>query len=562
MNGTQDVKQILKGKKIAYFSMELGLEPEFSTYSGGLGILAGDTVRSSADLKIPLVAITLVNKKGYFKQELTPQGRQIEHPDEWHPQNILTPLQEEIQVEVQGKPVKVRTWFYIVESSTGGNVPVFFLDTDIEGNSDEDRDITSYLYGGEQTYRIKQEVVLGVGGLRLLHTLETEVIKYHLNEGHASFLFLELLKDFNMDAEKVREICVFTTHTPVEAGHDKFQYELATQILPPIVPIETLKEFAGQDSLNMTLLALNLSGFVNGVAKKHQETTERMFPSYEIRWITNGIHSYTWTHPSFKKLYDKYLPGWAQEPELLVRVEIIPNEEILEARHQAKKELIDYVNDLTKKGLSNDVLTIGFARRATAYKRHTLLFTDLERLKKINKKFKFQIIFAGKAHPKDEPGKKMIEEIFSLTEKLKNEIKIVYLENYDMNIAKKLIAGVDVWLNTPRRPLEASGTSGMKAAHNGVISFSILDGWWIEGWIEGVTGWAIGPKPHENLSPEEIYNREIEDLYGKLEYAVLPTFYEQRDNWVKMIENSIGKIAYYFNSHRMMRRYITEAYFI
>ena len=562
MNLDQKTKDILDGKKIAYFSMEMGLEPEFSTYSGGLGILAGDTLRSSADLKIPLVAITLVNKKGYFKQKFTPDGWQTEHPDEWHPEETLTRLPEEIEVEIEGKPVKIQAWLHIVESSTAGKIPVFFLDTDIESNTEQEREITSFLYGGDQGYRIKQEIVLGIGGLKLLRSLNVEVIKYHLNEGHASFLLLQLLKDFNMDEEKVREICVFTTHTPVEAGHDKFSYELATSILRPIVPIETLKGFAGTDCLNMTLLALNLSGFVNGVAKKHRETTERMFPSYEIRWITNGIHSYTWTHPNFRTLYDKYLPGWAQEPELLVRVETIPNEEIWETHAQAKNELIDYVNEITGKNLSAEFLTIGFARRATAYKRHTLLFTDIERLKKINKKFKFQIIFAGKAHPRDDAGKRMIQEIFNISERLKDDIKIVYLENYDMNVAKKLTSGVDIWLNTPQRPLEASGTSGMKAAHNGVLNFSVLDGWWIEGWIEGVTGWAIGPRPDETIPPEEIYNREKEDVYGKLEYAILPKFYEQRDNWIEMIENSIGKIAYYFNSHRMMRRYITEAYFI
>ena len=312
----------------------------------------------------------------------------------------------------------------------------------------------------------------------------------------------------------------------------------------------------------MTLLALNLSGFVNGVAKKHKETTKKMFPGYEIRSITNGIHSYTWTHPAFKKLYDKYLPGWANEPELLVRVPIIPDEEIWEARAEAKKELIDYINSVSNKKMSYDILTIGFARRATTYKRHTLLFTDMERLKKINKRHKIQIVFAGKAHPKDEPGKRMLEELFSYIDQLKEELPIVYLENYDMNIAKKLVAGVDVWLNTPRRPMEASGTSGMKVALNGGINFSVLDGWWIEGCIEGVTGWAIGPSPDEKLSPEEIYEREKHDLYGKLEYTILPMFYEQRDKWVEMIENSIGKLAYYFNSHRMMRRYITEAYFI
>ncbi len=552
----------LKGKKIAYFSMEIGLSPDFSTYSGGLGVLAGDTIKSAADLKIPLVGVTLVSSKGYFRQELTPGGRQIEHLAEWGPKKFMSLLPQEIEIEIQARVVKIKAWLYIVESSTGGEVPVLFLDTDVGSNSPEDRELTSYLYGGDQTYRIKQELILGIGGVRMLEALGVNVLKYHLNEGHAAFLTLELLKKFNMDADKVRDISVFTTHTPVEAGHDKFSYELVEEILKGIVSIETLRKFVGGDCLNMTLLALNLSGFINGVAKKHREVTKEMFPGYEIRAITNGVHSYTWTHPSFKKLYDKYLPGWANEPELLVRVAIIPNEEIWQARREAKKQLIDYVNSLTNMGLSTDLLTIGFARRATAYKRLNLLFRDIERLKRINKKYKFQVIFAGKAHPKDELGKRMIEEIYSYIERLKDEIKIVYLENYDMKIAKILISGVDVWLNTPERPLEASGTSGMKAAHNGVINFSVLDGWWIEGCIEGVTGWAIGPRPDENLSKEEICQRELEDIYNKLEYVILPMFYEQRDKWLEMIENSIGKIAYYFNSHRMIRRYVTEAYFL
>lgn len=562
MQLSSELEKALAGKKIAYFSMEIGLLPDFSTYSGGLGILAGDTVRSSADLNIPLIAVTLVSRKGYFKQELAPDGAQIEHPDEWDPQKHLIPLPQEVEVTIEKRAVKIRSWLYLVESTTAGKVPVIFLDTDIEGNSPEDREITSYLYGGDKRYRMKQEIVLGVGGVRMLEALEVEVIKYHLNEGHASFLTLELLRIFEGDVEKVKEMSVFTTHTPVEAGHDKFPYQLAEEILPPLLPLPRIKELVGEEVLNMTLLALNLSGFVNGVAKRHQEVTEKMFPGYRIRAINNGVHSYTWTHQAFKKIYDKYLPGWAKEPELLVRVEIISNEEIWEAHQQAKQELIDYVNSKSELAFSSDVLTIGFARRATAYKRHTLLFSDLKRLRNINKKFPFQVIFAGKAHPQDEQGKNMIKEVFSYIKKLKNEIKMVYLDNYDMELAKRLIAGVDVWLNTPLRPLEASGTSGMKAAHNGVINFSVLDGWWAEGCIEGVTGWAIGPSPEEKLSEEEILLQEKYDLYGKLEYAILPLYYEQRDNWIRMMKNSIGKIAYYFNSHRMMRRYITEAYFI
>jgi starch phosphorylase len=322
-----------------------------------------------------------------------------------------------------------------------------------------------------------------------------------------------------------------------------------------------LKKLGGQEMLNMTRLALNLSEYVNGVAKRHRDSSREMFRGYEIYAITNGIHPYTWTCESFRKLYDKYLLGWANEPELLVRVELIPDDEIWQAHKEAKKTLIEYVNETTNVGMDHETLTIGFARRATGYKRGSLIFSDLERLKKAGRKSEIQIIFAGKAHPKDESGKRIIQEIFSYKEKLRDQIKIAYLENYNMTVAAKLVSGVDIWLNTPLPPLEASGTSGMKAAHNGVINFSVLDGWWIEGWIEGVTGWAIGPHPSEALPEKERNIRELNDLYNKLEYIIVPMFYNRRDDWISMMENSIGKIAYYFNSHRMMLRYVTEAYF-
>lgn len=553
-------KNIVEGEKIAYFSMEIGLSNEIYTYSGGLGVLAGDTVRSSADLKLPLVAVTLVSKKGYFRQEIMHDGRQIEYPQEWNPSKLMKLLPAETTVQIQDRNVKVKAWLYELQSVTGGVVPILFLDTDIEENALEDREITFFLYGGDEKYRLKQEIVLGIGGVRILDALGYKIRKYHMNEGHSSFLALELLRKHEMNINKVRNLCIFTTHTPVEAGHDKFSYNLVQEILGDFIPFEILQSLGGQDRLNMTLLALNLSNYVNGVAKRHKMVSKEMFPSYEIHAITNGIHSYTWTCESFKRLYDKYLTGWAHEPELLVRVDIIPDDEIWQAHLEAKKNLINYVNSATNAGMDYDTLTIGFARRATEYKRHTLLFSDLERLKKVNRRGRVQLIFAGKAHPKDYAGKTLIKQIFDYKEFLKDEIKIAYLENYDMNLAAKLVSGVDVWLNTPLPPMEASGTSGMKAAHNGVINFSVLDGWWIEGWIEGVTGWAIGPAPEEHTSMEERKTKELEDLYGKLEYVIIPLYYRRRGEWIRMMKNSIGKIASHFNSHRMMHRYVTEAY--
>lgn len=556
-----DLKGLLKGHKIAYFSMEIGLTSEIPTYSGGLGVLAGDTIRSSADLRIPLVAVTLLSKKGFFRQELTPEGKQIEHRQDWDPSKYLKVLPEEVTVQIEGRTVKIQAWLYQVKSVTGGVVPVIFLDTDVQGNTPEDKEITYYLYDGDRKYRVKQEVVLGIGGVRMLEALGFKVRKYHINEGHASFLALELLQKNDMNPEKVRELCVFTTHTPVESGHDKFSYELVKEVLDGTTDMNVLKTYGGQDSLNMTLLALNLSNYVNGVAKQHQQVSKKMFAGYEIHAVTNGIHSFTWTGESFRKLYDQYLPGWANEPELLARVaDGIPNEEVWRAHKEQKKALIDYVNGLTNVGMEYDTFTIGFARRATEYKRAYLLFSDLERLRKISRKGKIQLIFAGKAHPRDTQGKKLIEQLFSYANQLKPDIKMVYLPNYDIDMAQKLVGGVDVWLNTPLKPLEASGTSGMKAAHNGVLNFSVLDGWWLEGWIENITGWSIGPHPDECLDTSECLQKEIADIYNKLEYVIVPQYYGRRDDWVRMMKKTIGKIAYYFNSHRMMRRYVTEAY--
>ncbi len=564
---TTMLESFIKDPRIAYFSMEIGLRSEIPTYSGGLGVLAGDTIKSAADLNIPMVAVTLLTKKGYFRQEIDAEGNQIEIPDEWHPSDFLTPLGKRVSVFIEEREVKIGAWLYIVESIIGGKVPIIYLDTDIEDNHEEDRGITHFLYGGDDAYRLKQEIVLGIGGVRMLDELGFEIKKYHMNEGHSSLLTLELLRRYKRDieevwderlvwdAERVRRLCVFTTHTPVEAGHDKFSYDLVKRIMCEVIPLDVIKEFGGQETLNMTLLGLNLSHYINGVAKRHQEVSQDMFPGYEIHAITNGVHSYTWTHDRFKRLYDRYLPGWANEPEIFVRIGKIPSEEIWDVHMEVKKELIDYVNRETGVGMDYDTLTIGFARRATSYKRADLIFTDVERLLRIGEG-KIQLIYAGKAHPKDTPGKELIRRIFQVKEMMQGRIKIAYLKNYNMSLALQIIAGVDVWLNTPQRPYEASGTSGMKAAHNGVLNFSVLDGWWIEGHIEGITGWSIGGPPHEPSDPIQ----DSDDLYNKLETVIIPTFYENRHQWTKMMKNAIGMIAYYFNSHRMMRRYVTEAY--
>jgi starch phosphorylase len=550
----------LEDPRIAYFSMEIGIKNEIPTYSGGLGVLAGDTIRSSADLRIPLIGVTLLHRKGYLMQKLTETGEQMEYSEEWDPSQFMNLLPSEVKIQIEGREVTIRAWHYEHQSPTGGIVPILFLDTDVEGNVFEDRMITDFLYGGDDKYRLKQEIVLGIGGVKMLKALNFEIKKYHMNEGHSSLLTLELLKENEMNTDRVKNLCVFTTHTPVEAAFDQFSYDLIQELLGNEYPLEIVKEFAGYDNLNMTLLALKLSRAVNGVAKSHMNHSKKLFPGYQISAITNGVYSYMWTCPHFRALYDKYLPGWANEPELLVRVDSIPDDEIWDAHMAAKKELLDFVKAKTGKELDRNTLTLGFARRATGYKRATLIFSDLKRLKNVNKRGKLQLIFAGKAHPRDLSGKELIKEIYKYGEQLKDEISVVYLENYNMSIAAKLTSGVDVWLNTPLPPLEASGTSGMKAAHNGVINFSVLDGWWVEGCIENVTGWSIGPSPDEVIDEKERRNRELEDLYSKLEYIISTTFYKMRDQWITLMQSSIGKIAYYFNSHRMMRRYVTSAY--
>jgi starch phosphorylase len=365
-----------------------------------------------------------------------------------------------------------------------------------------------------------------------------------------------------MDPDKVRNVCIFTTHTPVEAAFDKFPYDLVQELLNDEFPLDVIKKEGGPDKLNMTLLALNFSKYINGVTKAHMEFSKKLFPGHTIWAITNGVHSYTWTCEAFRELFDKYIPGWANEPELLVRVDEIPNNELWSAHMNAKKDLLDFVNKKTNVSMDPSVLTIGFARRATAYKRATLIFSDINQLREINKRGKIQLVLSGKAHPRDISGKEMIREIFRYKTMLKDELKIAYLENYDIDTAAKLTSGVDVWLNTPLPPLEASGTSGMKASHNGVINFSVLDGWWLEGCIEGITGWSIGPSPEEQLNEEDRRIRELQDFYNKLLYLVVPMYYNNRDAWVDMMRKSVGKVAYYFNSHRMMRRYVTEAYML
>ena len=560
-----------KERIIAYFSMEIGLESNLPTYSGGLGVLAGDTIKSCADQGVPLVGITLLNEKGYFYQKIDQDGNQIEMPVNWSVDDFLTLLPERTNITIEGRDVAVQVWLYKVTGVCGATVPVYFLDTNIEDNSEYDRKITSYLYGGDLQYRFAQEMVLGIAGVRILKELDhTKIRKYHMNEGHAALLTLELLEadknDNNKtdyDYEAVRQKCIFTTHTPVPAGHDKFTSDIVDRMYGDISRFGINNDIFADGKLNMTMLALRMSYYVNGVAKKHTEISCTMFPGYSIDCITNGVHSATWVSEPFAKIYDEYIPGWRKDNFTLRYAISIPRRKIWDAHTTAKKTLINEVNSLTNVGMDNDILTIGYARRAAAYKRPNLIFYDINRLIKMNQDVgKMQIIFAGKAHPSDDDGKERIRRIHDRIKELSGEIKIVYLANYDMDLAKKMTSGVDVWLNTPQRPREASGTSGMKACHNGVLNLSVFDGWWLEGYIKDVTGWGIGPKPTDVIEDLEADNAvDANDLYNKLEKEIIPMFYNNKPKWMNLVRHNIALNASFFNTHRMIQQYITNAYF-
>lgn len=553
---------------VAYFSMEIALDPAIPTYSGGLGVLAGDTLRSAADIGAPLIAVTLVYREGYFRQRLDSAGNQSEEPQRWDPEHVLAPVEGRVTIEIERRPVVVRAWKYTVQGVTGEAVPVYLLDTNVPENAPEDRALTNSLYGGNERYRLCQEAVLGLGGIKLLNKLGyTNIQGYHMNEGHSSLLALGLLErrldqSFAgrvkaLDIESVRRLCIFTTHTPVPAGHDEFPRSLVEEVLGD-ERVKLLDE-AGvlhADKLNMTYLALNLSAYVNGVAMRHGEVSRDMFPTYVISAITNGVHATTWTATAIKKLFDQHIPAWRTDNNYLRYAISIPLEEIRSAHAKAKQELFAAIHNYNGTQFDPSVFTIGFARRASTYKRGALLFHDPERLRRIaSTAGPIQIVYAGKAHPRDNGGKDIIREVFGGARSLADVIRTVYVENYDMNWGRLITSGVDVWLNNPLRPQEASGTSGMKAALNGVPSFSVVDGWWIEGLIEGVTGWAIG-NTEINQDPAS----EIEDLYSKLENEIVPMFYKQPDRYTDIMRMAIALNGSFFNTQRMVQQYVTNAY--
>lgn len=559
----------IRNQIVAYFSMEICLDQALPTYAGGLGVLAGDTLRSAADLGVPMVAVTLLHRKGYFEQRLDAAGNQIERGVDWKPEKHLEALDVLCEIEIAGRPVQVRPWCYRVRGINGHEVPVYLLDTDLPGNSEWDRRLTDNLYGGDRRYRLCQEVVLGMGGAAVLQAVgHGKAVQYHINEGHAALLTLTLLERrlgdrrhwdvTDADVESVRRHCVFTTHTPVPAGHDVFAIELVRETLGTgrAELLEAARCIDG-GSLNMTHLALRLSRYVNGVAMKHREVSRGMFPQYPVDSVTNGVHASTWTSQPFRELFDQHIQEWRRDNLYLRYAISIPLEEIRATRAVVKRDLLDEVERRTGERLDPAAFTIGFARRSTPYKRADLIFTDIDRLRDIARRVgPIQIIFGGKAHPHDGGGKALIRSIFAAAAELRDEVRVVYLENYEMALAQKLVPGVDLWLNNPLKPLEASGTSGMKAALNGVPSLSVLDGWWVEGHVEGVTGWAIG-----DGRPSPSQHDEAESMYDKLERVIVPLFYGLPYAYAEVMRYAISLNGSFFNTQRMVSQYVHNAYF-
>jgi len=555
--------------RVAYFSMEIALDPTVPTYSGGLGVLAGDTLRSAADWGLPMAGVTLAHRKGCFRQRLDAAGNQTEAPDVWEPEKTLKPLEPRVKVAVHGREAAVRAWQFDVHGISGHRVPVYLLDTALEENNPFDRTLTDTLYGGDEYYRLCQEAVLGMGGVAMLDALGYGGIEgYHMNEGHSALLALALLRHCFRETgpgrwqeaiECVRRKCIFTTHTPVPAGHDQFSPELLWKVLgSDAARLLEQTECLHEGSLNMTYLALRCSHYVNGVAMHHGEVSRGMFPRYPIRAITNGVHARTWAAQPLQELFDRYLPEWRYDNRYLRYAISMPLEEIERAHRLAKRDLVRRVRDASGVELDETVMTIGFARRAAAYKRADLLFRIPERLRWIARHVgPFQVVMGGKAHPRDEGGKNVIRQIHDAAARLKDIVRVVYVEDYDMSWGKSITSGADLWLNTPKRPQEASGTSGMKAALNGVPSLSVLDGWWIEGHIEGVTGWSIGESG-------EIIDDDLAEaglLYDKLERVILPLYYADRSGYARVRRMAIALNGSFFNTQRMVSQYAANAYF-
>lgn len=603
-----------KNHMVAYFSAEFGLNEVLPIYSGGLGVLSGDHCKSASDLGIPFTAISLFYKQGYFAQHINRDGWQETIYPNLNPSQLpMTPVKDRdgkdiyISVELPGRIVYAKIWEVKI-----GRVSLYLMDTDIERNNDADRHLTARLYGGDQETRIQQEILLGIGGVRVLEALGINATVYHMNEGHSAFAGLELMRklvqeqniSFKAAKEVVSSLLVFTTHTPVPAGNDVFPLHMIDKYFSNfwgslgISRHEFLDlglKVGDNQNFNMTVLALTLSGRKNGVSELHGAVTRNIFnnlwpgvPEEEVpvTHVTNGIHTLTWLSPKFKYMYDKYLDSdWKNKiykEEAWSKVDDIPDKELWEIHCSLKRKMINFIRERLrdqriKNGepmasvrevnniLDPEALTIGFARRFATYKRANLIFRNIERIKQILNKpdMPVQIIFAGKAHPADRPAHEVIKNINDIAKQEGFVGKVVLVENYNMTVARNMVQGVDVWLNNPRRPLEASGTSGQKVCIHGVINFSILDGWWCEGY-NGNNGWAIGD---DTFYDDEYFqdNADSESMYEILEKEIVPLFYERNaegvpEKWIAVMKESIKTLAYQYSTHRMVQDYTRKMY--
>ena len=540
----------------AYFSMEIALRPDMKTYSGGLGILSGDTLKSCADLGLNMAGVTLLYKNGYFKQSIDPDsGKQVESNDEWDYKNKLVDTNKTFHITIENRDILVKLWKYdIVSKST---VPVYFLDTNLPENDYEDQAICFNLYSKYDNTRLKQEIMIGVGSVMALQTLGYDIAdKYHLNESHATFAIPYLEKVLG-NHEKAAQKIVFTTHTPLEHGHKKYAFDtLRPQLGDELTNImQTNNE--DKSIVNLTKYCLDNCIYSNAVARKHSEVMHKMFPTKHIDYITNGVHTYTWVAPATAEVFDKYCPDWRLDPSDLRNAMNIPEYEMRTLHTTNKKRLFEMVEQRLGKKFSTDKFTIGFARRVDGYKRQNFIFKDLDRLCRIAQKFGgLQFVFAGKAYPDTAGPDSTLAEVYRLSQRTDLPIDIVYIPDYDMTTSEYMVAGVDIWLNNPLRPLEASGTSGMKATLNGVPNFSVVDGWWVEGIQENETGWAIGDE-NSHMGNEEY---ELNDLYGKLEHIILPTYHYDTKKWLEIQKQAIAINASYFNTQRMVTEYLTKGY--
>jgi len=603
-----------KNHMIAYFSAEYGLNEVLPIYSGGLGVLSGDHCKSASDLGIPFTAIGLYYKQGYFSQHINNDGWQETIFTDLNTSNLpIKPAlnhkgeQVRISVELPGRVVFANIWQVKV-----GRINLFLIDTDVEQNSPHDRGLTSRLYGGDQETRIQQEIFLGIGGAKVLEALGINATVYHMNEGHSAFLGLELIRrlvqdkrvPFKQAAEVVSSSVIFTTHTPVPAGNDVFPLEMIDRYFGNYWPslgisrhefLDLGLKIGDHQNFNMTVLALTLSGQRNGVSELHGAVSRNIFknvwpgvPEEEvpIGHITNGIHTLTWLSPSIKYLYDKYLDkDWVDrlyDREVWDKVDKIPDEDLWKTHCVLKTKMISFVREKLKQQrmangesiervrevdtlLDSNALTIGFARRFATYKRANLIFRDIARIQKLlnNPEKPMQIIFAGKAHPADGPAHEIIKNINDIARQEGFNGKVILVENYNMTLARNLVQGVDIWLNNPRRPLEASGTSGQKVCINGLINFSILDGWWCEGY-NGKNGWVIGD---DTFFDNEYYqdNADSESIYNTLEKQIIPTYFDRNENgvpekWVAVMKESIKSNTSLYSTHRMVQDYTTKFY--